>query len=138
MPVTLSESWVTVLEAHQVICSAEEHCIRCVITITIVFIISVHLLTLVCCNSKIFLCFRLLMCSCGRYLAPGAPVHYQELLCILFQCIWVCYQGEIQIQYLLIAKDRAQTDEVVKFRIIILNNSPLFLAHCSSRCYAIT
>jgi hypothetical protein len=43
------------------------------------------------------LCCRLLLCSCRRHLASGAPVHHQELLCILFQCLWICYQGKKQI-----------------------------------------
>jgi hypothetical protein len=43
------------------------------------------------------LCCRLLLCSCRRHLASGAPVHHQELLWILFQCLWICYQGKKQI-----------------------------------------
>jgi hypothetical protein len=38
------------------------------------------------------------MCTCRRYFASGAPVHHQELFCILFQCIWICYKGEKQIE----------------------------------------
>jgi len=43
------------------------------------------------------LCCRLLLCSCRRHLASRAPVHHQELFWLLFQCLWICYQGKKQI-----------------------------------------
>lgn len=43
------------------------------------------------------LCCRLLLCFCRRYIASGTPVHHQELLWVLFQCLWICYQGKKQI-----------------------------------------
>jgi hypothetical protein len=48
-------------------------------------------------HNMILFCCRLLLCSCRRHFASGAPVHHQELLCILFQRLWICYQGKKQI-----------------------------------------
>jgi hypothetical protein len=65
------------------------------------------------------LCCRLLLCSCRRHLASGAPVHHQELFWLLFQCLWICYQGKKLIQCFTDMRERGKADEVVTFKITV-------------------